>query len=121
MSDFDRTAEYAAHHSEEEGVKMRKTIWAIFWVLLAVTTVEVGLGLVWKDLGLAWPLVKWTFIILTLVKAYYIVAYYMHLKHEYKNFKMIVSIPYIVLTVYFIILMLIEAIYLNEEVDHLLM
>jgi caa(3)-type oxidase subunit IV len=120
MSDFDRTAEYAAHHSEEEGKKMRKTIWAIFWVLLAVTSVEVGLGLTWGDLGIAWPLVKWTFIILTLVKAYYIVAYYMHLKHEYKNFKMIVAIPYIVLVVYFIILVLIEGMYLNEEADLLL-
>lgn len=120
MSDFDRTAEYAAHHSEEEGRKARKTIWAIFWLLLAVTGVEVGLGLTWSDLGIAWPIVKWTFIILTLVKAYYIVAFYMHLKHEYKNFKLLVAIPYIVLTVYFIILLLTEAMYLNEEVDLLL-
>lgn len=121
MSDFDRTAEYAAHHSEADGVKVRKTIWAIFWVLLVVTSIEVSLGLVWSDLDLPWQLVKWTFIILTLVKAYYIVAYYMHLKDEYKNFKMIVAIPYIVLAVYFLILILIEAMYLNEEVDHLLM
>lgn len=114
MSDFDRTAEYASHHSEEEGKKMRKTIWAIFWVLLGVTTVEVSLGLIWKDLGLAWQFVKWTFIILTLVKAYYIVAYYMHLKHEYKNFIYVVSIPYIVLAVYLIILMLNEAIFIHD-------
>lgn len=115
--DFDRTAEYVNHHSEEEGKKMRKTIWVIFWLLLVVTTVEVSLGLVWKDLGLAWTFVKWTFIILTLVKAYYIVAYYMHLKHEYKNFIYAVALPYIVLVAYLIVMMLTEAIYLHSEAD----
>jgi len=113
--DFDRTAEYAQHHGEAEGKKMRKTIWIIFWVLLAVTTVEVTLGLVWKDLNLAWQFVKWTFIILTLVKAYYIVAYYMHLKHEFKNFIYAVSLPYIVLVLYLIVMALTEAIYVHGE------
>jgi caa(3)-type oxidase subunit IV len=112
--DFDRTAEYVSHHSEEEGKKMRKTIWVIFWVLLGVTTVEVSLGLVWKDLGLMWAFVKWTFIILTLVKAYYIVAYYMHLKHEYKNFMYMVAIPYIVLAIYLIVMILTEAVYVKN-------
>lgn len=112
--DFDRTKEYVSHHSEEEGKSMRKTIWIIFWVLLAVTTVEVSLGLTWKGMGLAWGFVKWTFIILTLVKAYYIVAYYMHLKHEYKNFIYMVALPYIVLVAYLIIMALAEAIYLHD-------
>ena len=112
--DFDRTAEYVSHHSEEEGKKMRKTIWVIFWVLLGVTTVEVSLGLVWKDLGLMWAFVKWTFIILTLVKAYYIVAYYMHLKHEYKNFIYMVALPYIVLALYLIVMILTEAVYVKN-------
>ncbi len=119
MSDFDRTAEYVNHHSEEEGKKMRKTIWLIFWVLLAVTGIEVSLGLTWKDLGLAWPFVKWTFIILTLVKAYYIVAYYMHLKHEYKNFMYAIAVPYIVLIIYAIYMFLAEAVYIHD-VDQLM-
>lgn len=114
MSDFDRTAEYASHHSEEDGKAMRKTIWVIFWVLLGITAVEVSLGLTWKDLGLAWTFVKWTFIILTLFKAYYIVAYYMHLKHEYKNFIYMVSIPYIVLVAYLIVMLLVEAIFVHD-------
>ena len=113
--DFDRTAEYAQHHGEEEGKKMRKTIWIIFWVLLAVTTVEVSLGLVWKEWGLNWQFVKWTFILLTLVKAYYIVAYYMHLKHEFKNFIYAVALPYIVLVLYLIVMALTEAIYIHGE------
>lgn len=113
--DFDRTAEYVNHHSEEEGKAMRKTIWVIFWVLLGITGAEVTLGLVWQDMDLAWEFVKWTFIILTLIKAYYIVAYYMHLKHEYKNFIYAVALPYIVLAVYLIVMMLTEAIYIHDH------
>lgn len=112
--DFDRTAEYVSHHSEEEGKKMRKTIWAIFWLLLGVTAVEVTLGIFWKDWGLAWAFVKWTFIILTLFKAYYIVAHYMHLKHEYKNFIYAVAVPYIILIIYLIVMVLAEAIYVHD-------
>ena len=111
--DFDRTAEYAHKHSEEEGKKVRKMIWVIFWVLLAVTAVEVTIGLVWQDLDLNWSLVKWTFIILTLVKAYYIVASYMHLGGERKNFKMVVLIPFIVFAIYAIYIFLSEAMHLN--------
>ena len=111
--DFDRTAEYVNHHSEEEGKAMRKTIWVIFWVLLGITGVEVTLGLVWQDMGLAWSFVKWTFIILTLVKAYYIVASYMHLGGERKNFKMVVLIPFIVFAIYAIFIFLFEAMHLN--------
>ncbi|MEQ8625182.1 MAG: cytochrome C oxidase subunit IV family protein [Vicingaceae bacterium] len=114
MSDFDRTAEYVSHHSEEEGKAMRKTIWVIFWVLLGITTAEVSLGLFWKDLGLMWAFVKWTFIVLTLIKAYYIVAYYMHLKHEYKNFIYMVSIPYLVLVAYLIVMLLVEAVFVHD-------
>lgn len=120
MSDFDRTAEYANKHSEEVGQKSRKTIWLVFWILLAVTTVEVTLGLVWRQLGIAFEFVKWTFILLTIVKAYYIVAHYMHLKHEYKSFIYIITIPFVVLTIYFIILLLNEGIYLNTDADKLL-
>lgn len=111
--DFDRTAEYVQHHSEEEGKKQRKVIWGIFWVLLGVTAVEVLLGLFWKDWGINWSLVKWTFIALTIGKAYFIVAYYMHLKHEFKNFRYAILVPYIVLIVYLLILVIDEGIYLN--------
>jgi cytochrome c oxidase subunit IV len=111
--DFDRTAEYAHKHSEEEGKKVRKMIWVIFWVLLAVTAAEVTLGLIWQDIGVAWGIVKWTFIVLTLVKAYYIVMSYMHLGGERKNFKMVVAIPFIIFAVYLIYILLAESLFLN--------
>lgn len=114
MSDFDRTAEYAHSHSEEEGKGLRQRIWKIFWILLIITGVEVTTGLFWKDWGLAWSFVKWSFIILTIFKAYFIVADYMHLKHEYKNFKLMVLVPYIVLIVYLLIMILAEAVFVHD-------
>ncbi len=33
------------HHSEEEGKKIRKKIWMVFWILLIVTTLEVVMGI----------------------------------------------------------------------------
>src|SRR5690554_2637992 len=120
MSGFDRTAEYALHHSEEEGAKDRKQTWIVSWILLGVTTVEVSLGLIWKSWGLNWEFVKWTFIIMTLVKGYYIVADYMHLKHEDKTFIYIISVPFLVLALYFVILLLNESIHIYDA-DKLLM
>jgi len=107
--DFDRTAEYAHKHSEEAGKKVRKTIWLIFWILLAVTAAEVTLGLKWAEWGVNWEIVKWTFIILTLVKAYYIVVSYMHLGGERKNFKLTIALPFIIFAIYIIYIFLHEA------------
>ncbi len=102
---------YAAHHSEEEGKKTRRMIWNMFWVLLAITTVEVGLGLTWKELAIAWSWVKMTFIILTIAKAYFIVAYYMHLKHERTSLQNTIIIPYVLLALYLVYMVVTEATY----------
>lgn len=114
MEDNTTSYEYAVHHSEEEGKKTRKKIWLIFWVLLAITTVEVLLGIYWKDIGVAWGVVKTTFIVLTLAKAYYIVAYYMHMRDERKNFVYTIIIPYVVLALYLVYILLAEGVFLNE-------
>lgn|SRR5690554_6915230 len=102
---------YAVHHSEEEGKKIRKVIWNMFWVLLGITTVEVTLGLIWKNIGVTWGMVKMTFIILTVAKAYYIVAYYMHLKHEVKILKNTVIVPFVFFALYLLYHILTEGVY----------
>ena len=109
----DQPYEFAVHHSEEEGKKARKVIWIIFWVLLIITGAEVGLGLTWKNIGVSWGFVKTTFIVLTLAKAYFIVVYYMHLKHEWKNLKITLIVPYVFFAIYLILLVLNEAVYSN--------
>lgn len=111
MEHSDQPYKYAVHHSEEEGKKTRRVIWNMFWVLLAITGVEVGLGIKWKDFGLSWELIKMTFIVLTIAKAYFIVAYYMHLKHERSVLRNIIIIPYVLLALYLIYHVITEGVY----------
>lgn len=73
------------HHAEgEHGETMtRKRIWKVFFILLGITCVEfiIALYLVpnhHMDMKYANP----AYIVLTLVKAFYIVAFFMHLKFE---------------------------------------
>jgi len=75
-------------------------IWNMFWVLLAITSVEVGLGIMWKDWGVSWGFVKMTFIVMTIAKAYFIVAYYMHLKHEKTVLQNTLIVPYVLFALY---------------------
>lgn len=83
-----------------------KKIWLVFWILLALTTIEVALG-IYKPVS--YEILKWTFIILTLVKAYYIVAYFMHVKHERKNFVWTLALPTFILIPYLLFILLTEA------------
>lgn len=105
----------AAHDAHEHGEGMdKKRIWSVFFVLLALTALEflIALGFVhhWGILQKG-ALVNTIYIALTLLKAYYIVAFFMHLKFEKSSFIVICSIVFI-LIVYFITLLLIEGGYL---------
>jgi len=100
MEQSDQPYKYAVHHSDEEGKKTRRMIWNMFWVLLAITSVEVGLGIMWKDWGVSWGFVKMTFIVMTIAKAYFIVAYYMHLKHEKTVLQNTLIVPYVLFALY---------------------
>lgn len=78
------TTEASHHDHDDHGEGMtRKKIWNVFFVLLGITAVEffIALYLVPKDvinISVANPV----YIVLTLAKAFYIVAYFMHLKFE---------------------------------------
>ena len=116
MEDTNKPYQYAVHHSEEEGKKIRKNLWKVFWLLLIVTTVEVSLGIYWKTPSgdnheAVWPVIKWLFITMTLVKAFYIVAEFMHLGHERKNLILTIMLSYAVLIIYLLYMVLAEAIY----------
>lgn len=116
MEDNNKPYEFAVHHSEEEGKKIRKNLWRVFWILLVVTTVEVTLGIFWKEMAgdnkeAVWPVIKWLFIALTLVKAFYIVAEFMHLGGEKRNFILTIMISYSVLLIYLVYMVLAEAIF----------
>ena len=100
-----------AHHSEEEGKKKRKEIWKVTAILSIITAIEVLVGVIWpKDAaGAAWEFIKWGYIILTIIKAGYIVMIFMHLGEERKTFKMMVLVPYIIFILYLIFHLLNEA------------
>lgn len=91
------------HHSEEAGVGIRKKIWQVFWILFILTAIEfviaftVGRGIFRHT----------TFIVMTLVKAFYIVGTFMHLKDEVKSLIFTILIP-MLFVVWFVLALLIE-------------
>ena len=82
----------SAVHSDHEGMS-RSRIWKVFFVLLAITCVEffVALVIAPKHEGAAW--INPIYIVLTLVKAFYIVAYFMHLKFEKVGLALAIIVP----------------------------
>jgi len=106
------------HHTEEEGVGKRKKLWGVFWLLLVVTILEVGLGLKFSRVPEMKSILFYTFIGLTIVKAAYIVLTFMHLGEETKFFKYIVLVPYIMFILYLVFIGITEANY-NFDMDEL--
>lgn len=94
------------HHDDAAAVK---EIWKVTGILSALTIVELILGF-WmmginsEGLRLA---IKGTIVILMMAKAFYIVAYFMHLKHELKNLIMTIVVP-LALFIWFITAFLYE-------------
>lgn len=103
--------EGATHHEPD---MTKKKIWQVFFYLLFLTGLEffIALALVHPGYIEKGMTVNVVYIVLTLMKAYYIIAYFMHLKFEKKVFITIVSMAFL-LVIYFIVLMLIEGDYLH--------
>jgi caa(3)-type oxidase subunit IV len=98
------------HASEHEGMSKKK-IWQVFFYLLGITAIEffialymIPKGMMGHDMGV------FIYIVLTLVKAFYIVAYFMHLKFEKFALKTGITVS-LIFIIYFIVLMLIEGSY----------
>jgi cytochrome c oxidase subunit 4 len=102
------------HHSEEQGKAIRKKIWFVTALLTAITIVEVALGAFIKQSSDAWPVVKWSFIVMTLFKAGYIVMVFMHLGDEKKTLRYVVLVPYILFLAYLIFIALWEGLAVGE-------
>jgi cytochrome c oxidase subunit 4 len=92
-----------ARHSEEEGKKIRKKLYFVTVLLTVITIVEIFMGVAFKRNGtFTWETIKLAFVVLTLVKAAYIVLVFMHLGDERKNLKYIVLLPYALFILYLI-------------------
>lgn len=103
-----------ATHDEETGVAVRKRIIFVTIVLSIITAVEVLMGIFIKHGTDWWPVVKWSFIVMTLIKAAYIVAVFMHLGNEKKNFRNMILAPYVIFAVYLIFVGITESNFVNE-------
>ncbi|HYF32338.1 MAG TPA: cytochrome C oxidase subunit IV family protein [Chitinophagaceae bacterium] len=93
--------EVTFHHEPAQGTKR---IWKTFWILLIVTIIELGLGLLLYATHFGAGLVlaiKGVIIILSLAKAFYIVSIFMHLGDELRNMIMTIVVP-LLLFVWFI-------------------
>ena len=92
-------------------------IWGVLTFLTIVTAVEVGLGITKPDFLtgnylIGMKLLNWIFIILTLVKAYYIAWDFMHLRDEKSSLRRAVVWTPIFLVSYLIFILLFEADYI---------
>jgi cytochrome c oxidase subunit IV len=115
---LDEAYSRAANHDEAHGVAIRKKIWMVTAILTAITILEVGLGIMIKQGTDLWPVVKWSFILLTGVKAAYIVLVFMHLGDEKKSFKYVILVPYILFILYLIFICVQESSYINEMFEY---
>jgi len=91
-------------------------IWKVFWILLVITGVEVVLGIIKPEILLGpffgTSILNIVFIVLTLVKAGYIVQVFMHVKYEKKALKYALYLPSLILIPYLTFILLTEGTYL---------
>ena len=92
-------------------------IWKVFWILLFVTAVEVIFGIIKpafmiENNFLGTSILDVFFIVLTIIKAAYIVMHFMHLGEETKGLKLAILLPAIVLIPYLMFILLNEGNYI---------
>ncbi|WP_322551538.1 cytochrome C oxidase subunit IV family protein [Flavobacterium psychraquaticum] len=103
-------------HAHESNTKR---IWMVFALLSVVTIVEVIFG-IYKPESLHFTnllgtnILNWLFIILTVVKAYYIMWAFMHLEGEKGGFRWSIVAPLVFLILYICFIILIEGDYVFE-------
>lgn len=102
-------------HAHESNTKR---IWVVFGILSVITIVEVILGIirpaVLDNYVLGMKLLNWIFIILTLVKAYYIAWAFMHLEGEKGSFRWSIVLPLLILIPYLMFILLVEGNYIHD-------
>ncbi len=91
-------------------------IWGVLIFLTIITAVEVALGIIKPDIMLkntflGMKVLNWVFIILTLVKAYYIAWDFMHLRDEKSALRRAIVWTPIFLVAYLVFILLFEADY----------
>ncbi|MDP4212548.1 MAG: cytochrome C oxidase subunit IV family protein [Bacteroidota bacterium] len=87
------TAVQHTQHSDKHSFDTR-IIWRTFWVLTAITVFELFIAILYYETDfLPKHILNGVFIIMTLAKAFFIIAEFMHLRHEIKNMIMVLAVP----------------------------
>ena len=82
--------ETIAQHDNAAGIGVRKHLMNVFWLLLVITLIELGVGFIWPKIHAAGISKTWlivVFVFFTVLKAGYIVMAFMHLGDENKWMK----------------------------------
>ena len=96
-----------------------KRIWVVFGILSVITIIEVIFG-IYKPKSLFFTnflgmnLLNWLFIILTIVKAYYITWAFMHMEGEKKWFRRSIVWTVVFLIIYLCFILLVEGNYVFD-------
>lgn len=113
MSEHNTHSEEHAH-GDHAGLTKKK-IWSVFGILLLITVIEFIIALwVIPNGYMSHGIGNFIYIALTLLKAFYIVAYFMHLKFEKLGLQLALTVSFIFI-IYFIVLMLVEGNYLHDH------
>jgi len=82
------------HFEKEKTSFDTKAVWRTFWILLGITVFELVIAIIYYETQF-FPkhILNGVFVIMTLAKAFFIVAEFMHLGHEIKNLIMTIAIP----------------------------
>ena len=93
-----------------------KEIWKITIYLSVLTLIELALGFSMMTMsdGLGKHLIKGVIVVLMLWKAFYIVGYFMHLRHELRNMILTVVVP-LFLFVWFIVAFLFDGNFFKND------
>jgi len=98
MENVHATAAAHDHAHDEQHTFDKKAIWRTFRILLYITLFELALAIGYYEMTFSNPelvkhILNGVFVILTLAKAFFIIAEFMHLRHEIRNLIMTIAIP----------------------------
>ena len=96
-----------------------RKIWGVLIFLTIITIIEVALGITKPEAltgstFLGMKVLNWIFIVLTLVKAYYIAWDFMHLRDEKAGLRRVIVWTPVFLVAYLIFILLFEADYIYD-------
>ena len=100
------------HIPADGGAAQRKVIWKTFWILLILTALEFLIAFTMHHGKMRITI----FVLMTIVKAFYIVGEFMHLKHETKSMIWSILLPCI-FVLWLLLALILEGGFIFDEIQ----